>query len=190
MKKLHLPSTIPHCIWGIPTHTKGKPKMLRSSTLFAPNRQFFPDNFWEKKTKKKNTLSPKKQKKLFSCFPFFYCQKKHLMEILRDLDPKGKLSTYHSIFIQVGIIQSSPPSAPDNSILSRKSLWESLFFVGFNRFNPQRSSKFLGYLHHLPASTLNLSKIKIQILCTHPIGSKPKKNTRNRDVPAGPSVML
>lgn len=63
MKKLHLPSTIPHCIWGIPTHTKGKPKMLGSSTLFAPNRQFFPDNFWEKKTKKKKTPYPQKNKK-------------------------------------------------------------------------------------------------------------------------------
>lgn len=89
--------------------------------------------------------------------PLLNFQKKDLLEILRYSDPKGKLSTYHSIFIQVGIIQSSPPSAPDNSILSHKSLWESLLFVGFNRFNPQRGSKFWGIF-----TTYKYPKLPIQ----------------------------
>lgn len=82
------------------------------------------------------------------------------MEILRYLDPKGKLATYHSIFIQVGIIQSSPPSAPDNSILSHKSLWESFAFCWFQPFQSAKRLKVLGYLHHLQVPKTTYPRLK------------------------------
>ena len=113
------------------------------------------------------------------------------------LGSKGEVVNCTSHLIQVGIIHPlTPVGAPDDSILSHKSLGESLVFCWCQRFQPAFCGKSFGvYLHHLPGKyTKNKktteSKIKIQTLSTHPIGSQPKKNTRNRDVPAGPSVML
>lgn len=171
---------------GIPTHTKGKPKMLGSSTLFPPNRQFF-RFFLRKKTKKNTLYSEKKKNSLL--LPLLYFQKKDLMEILRYLDPKGKLSTTIPSLYKLAS-STSPPSAPDNCILSHKSLWESLFFLGFNRFNPQRGSKFWAIFttYKYPKLPIQIiSKIKIQILSTcHPIGSIKKKTHGSPGRPCRP----
>lgn len=192
MKKLHLPSKtiIPHCIWGIPTHTKGKPKMLGSSTLSHPRDSFFRIIFEREKTKKKNTtLSQKKRKKnSLAASPSLF-SKETSPGVFEILGSKGEIVNCHSIFIQVGIIQSSPPSAPDNSILSHKSLWESLLFVGFNCFNPQRGSKFWGIFttYKYPKLPIQIiSKFQIQILSTHPIGCWEKKTHGSPGRPCRP----
>lgn len=164
MKKLHLPSTIPHCIWGIPTHTKGKPKMLGSSTLFPPKRQFFPDNFWEQKKrneKKQTPLYPEKKKPQFSCFPFLIFKRKISWRFWDTRIQRGNYQpTIPSLY---KLASSNPhPQVPRTIASSVTSRCESLCFLLVSTVSIRKEAQSFG-VSSPPTSTQNyLSKIKIQ----------------------------
>lgn len=122
--KLHLPSIIPHCIWA------SQPTQKESQRCWDPQLFFHPtDSFSvflrKKKTKKNTTLFGKKNSLLL---PLLYFQKKDLLEILRYLDPKGKLST--AIPSLYKLASSNPhPQVPRTIASSVTSRCESLCFL-------------------------------------------------------------
>lgn len=141
-----------HLHLGIPTHTKGKPKMLGSSTLSHPS-----DNFFGKKKKKHHPIPKKNKKKQFSCFHFFTCKEKISWRFWDTWIQRGNWQpTIPSLY---KLASSNPhPQVPRTIASSVTSRCESLLlFVGFNRFNPQRGSKFWGIF-----TTYKYPKLPIQ----------------------------
>ena len=104
--------------------------MLGSSTLFAPNRQFFPDNFWEKKTKQKKRppYPQKKQKNSLAASPSLFSKEKSHRDFWETWIQRGNCQPIIPSLYKLA--SSNPhPQVPRTIASSVTSRCESLCFL-------------------------------------------------------------